>query len=84
MNKENLDRREADLKLELEILRLTRLEQEHKNKSKTWGEKAKEVRNTINSKQEQLDERLGKKATATKTTRSTTRSKSKDSEEETS
>ena len=80
MNKENLDRREADLKLELEILRLTRLEQEHKNKSKTWGEKAKEVRNTINSKQEQLDERLGKKATATKTTRS----KSKDSEEETS
>tara|TARA_B100000073_G_scaffold336239_1_gene330816 strand:+ start:296 stop:538 length:243 start_codon:yes stop_codon:yes gene_type:complete len=80
MNTETLDRREADLKLELEIIRLSRLEEEHKKKSKTWAEKAKEVRETINSKQQQLDERLGKRVAPTKSARS----KNKDSSEETS
>tara|TARA_B100001173_G_C15673013_1_gene414521 strand:- start:88 stop:321 length:234 start_codon:yes stop_codon:yes gene_type:complete len=70
MDNQTLDRREADLKLELEILRLTRLEQQHKNKSKGWASKAKEVREAIDSKQQELDERLGKKVAPTKSTRS--------------
>ncbi len=70
MNNSNLDRREGDIKLELEIIRLIRLEQEHKNKAKTWTEKAKQVRSSIDEKQKQLDERLGNKKTDTKISRS--------------